>query len=304
MSQAQKIPFAASLQSFVQQKMEAHQQGLGQIYPCHVTEVNGAIVTVNFDIAVESTDSFPPVTMPIAESKYVRLPVQVGDQGIAVAASVRIGGISGLGSGLAPLVTPSNLGALVFVPIGNSGWTTSFPGVNITTNLHVDGNITSTTGGATGSITTATGQIITIQNGIVTNICPETPSSTDYINNSYFQSIIDDINSCTSCDQLQKAATDYIESLVNQQTAIEEQQASLAPALALLTAPTTPTAVITWITNYINDYLAPQLQPSVNYQTQLSETYAQTIELLSAIANAASKFTSCNIDLPPVPPIP
>lgn len=122
MSQAQKIPFAASLQSFVQQKMEAHQQGLGQIYPCHVTEVNGAIVTVNFDIATESTDSFPPVTCPVIGSIYIRVPIKVNDFGICISADVRLGGISGLGSGLAPLVTPSNLGALVFVPIGNSGW--------------------------------------------------------------------------------------------------------------------------------------------------------------------------------------
>jgi hypothetical protein len=310
---SQKIPLAISLANFTEQTVQEGLSGLGQVYPCTVKSVGldgsgNAVVTVNFEInPVSSTGTkitLPEVTMPIAESEYVRLPVQVGDKGIAVSASVRLGGITGLGTGLAPLSPASNLGALVFMPISNAKWTTSFPGVNITTNLHVDGNITSTTGGATGSITTTTGQIITIQNGAVTNICPETPSPTDYINKSYFQSIIDDINNCTSCDQLQKAATDYIKSLVDQQTAIEEQQASLAPALALLNAPTNPTAAVTWITNYINDYLAPQLEPSINYQTQLTETYSQIIELLSAIANAQSKFTSCSINLPPVPPLP
>ena len=65
--------------------------------------------------------------MPIAESRYVRLPVKVGDQGIAVAASVRIGGITGLGTGLAPLAPASNLGALVFLPVSNTAWTTLDP---------------------------------------------------------------------------------------------------------------------------------------------------------------------------------
>jgi len=133
---SQKIPLAVSLANFTEQSVQEGLSGLGQVYPCTVKSVgiDGAgntVVTVNFEInPVSSTGTkitLPEVTMPIAESKYVRLPVQVGDQGIAVAASVRIGGITGLGTGLAPLAPASNLGALVFLPVSNTAWTTLDP---------------------------------------------------------------------------------------------------------------------------------------------------------------------------------
>ena len=121
MSYGQKRPFARTINEFVDSSIKTANNGLGQILPCRVTEVNGAIVTVNFEIKA-GNQTFAPVTCPIAESTYVRLPVQVGDFGICISADVRLGGISGLGQGKAPLGKPSNLGALVFVPIGNTAW--------------------------------------------------------------------------------------------------------------------------------------------------------------------------------------
>ena len=132
---SQKVPFAVSISNFTQRKIDDNQQSLGQVLPCTVTEVNGAIVTVNFEVLTNVNGkelTFPPVTCPIAESTYVRLPVQVGDKGIVVAANTRLGGISGLGLGLAPLTNPSNLGGLVFMPIGNKDWESVDPNaVNI-----------------------------------------------------------------------------------------------------------------------------------------------------------------------------
>lgn len=195
MSQAQKIPFPSSLSQFLQQRIEANQQAAGQIYPCHVTEVNGAIVTVNFDVDAGRNTTLPAVTCPVIGSIYIRVPIQVGDFGICISASTRLGGVTGLGSGLAPLLNPSNLGGLVFVPIGNSGWITANigwgdnnsdavvlqsngfgtivtiapSGVTISGSLTTTGNVVTGTG-VTGSFTTYTGQIVTVQDGIVTNI--------------------------------------------------------------------------------------------------------------------------------------
>jgi len=129
---SQKAPFANSINNFTDRKMKDFQQGLGQVLPCRVTKVQGAIVTVNFEVLPDNKITLPPVTCPIAESTYVRLPVQVGDYGIVMAADTRLGGISGLGLGKAPLTHASNLGALVFMPIGNKNWTAVDPNaVNI-----------------------------------------------------------------------------------------------------------------------------------------------------------------------------
>jgi hypothetical protein len=130
---SQKIPLAISLGKYVKQEVYNGISNTGQVYPCTVLEVGldgegNSIVTVNFEVEpLSQTDSpltFPPVTMPIASSEYVRLPVKIGDTGIAVSASVRLGGISGLGipGSLAPVSAPSNLGALVFLPISSALW--------------------------------------------------------------------------------------------------------------------------------------------------------------------------------------
>ena len=86
--------------------------------PCRVTSVDGSIVTVAFE--VDPNEQLPEVTIPKAESPWIRMPTQVGDYGYTVPADAVLGGISGLGSGVAPLVQPFNLEALVFVPVSNS----------------------------------------------------------------------------------------------------------------------------------------------------------------------------------------
>lgn len=170
MGLSQKIPFAASLSNAIQTKIDENEQSSGQCYPCHVTEVNGSIVTINFEVIVPDGVTLPPVTCPIAESQYVRLPVQVGDKGIAIAANTRLGGISNLGLGYAPLINPSNLGGLVFMPIGDKKWFTvdgtylfmyGINGVELTT-INQDCKLTLTSTGITINLN---GGNLTINNG-------------------------------------------------------------------------------------------------------------------------------------------
>jgi hypothetical protein len=132
MSAEQKTPFAVSISNLIENKLGENQQAFGFQLPCRVVSVNGSIVTVNFEIDTGGEFTFPPVTCPIAQSTYVRLPVQVGDYGLCIAADARLGGVTGLGTGLAPLDLPFNLGALVYLPIGNKNWSSVDPNaVNI-----------------------------------------------------------------------------------------------------------------------------------------------------------------------------
>jgi len=121
MSAGQKTPFSVSMNNFVKQKVGDNQNIQGLILPCTVIAVEGSMVTVNFEL-LPSEFTFPQVTCPIAEPQYIRMPIQVGDTGVCISASTRLGGISGLGKGKAPLSNPSNLGGLIFVPIGNTNW--------------------------------------------------------------------------------------------------------------------------------------------------------------------------------------
>ena len=132
MSSAQKTPFAVSLSNYLETKLEQNNEGFGWQLPCIVRAVNGSMVTVAFQVDTGGELTFPEVTCPIAQSKYVRLPVQVNDLGMCISANARLGGVTGLGKGLAPLGLPFNLGALVYVPIGNTNWESVDPNaVNI-----------------------------------------------------------------------------------------------------------------------------------------------------------------------------
>lgn len=98
--------------------MEAIEQ-TGRALPCRVTEVHGSIVTVAFEVSGPWT--LQPLTLPKAESQWMRAPTQVGDFGITMPADTYLGGVSGLGGGVADLtVDYGNMTALVWVPIGST----------------------------------------------------------------------------------------------------------------------------------------------------------------------------------------
>jgi len=92
---------------------------LGRALPCRVVAVSGAIVTVAFEVNAAPW-TLPNITIPKAESPWVRMPTQVGDKGYTVPSDVYLGGNSGLGGGTATMAPVGNLSALVFVPVSNN----------------------------------------------------------------------------------------------------------------------------------------------------------------------------------------
>ncbi|MHB8388147.1 MAG: hypothetical protein ACYDBH_01040 [Acidobacteriaceae bacterium] len=98
----------------------------GLALPCHVVAVAGSIVTVSFD--VQGGGTIPNITIPKAESQYIRTPIQIGDKGVTIPADVILQTASGLGSTPADMTRSyGNLSTLMFVPLANK----SFPVVNV-----------------------------------------------------------------------------------------------------------------------------------------------------------------------------
>src|SRR6185437_6753134 len=126
MANHQRTPISRTLPLAAQRAALEEIEQRGYALTCHVTAVNGAIVTVAFDVT--SAAPIPACTMAIAGSEYIRLPIQAGCKGVAYPASVDISIETGLGPGnsLPDLsVMPANLSALQFVPCGNANWTPS-----------------------------------------------------------------------------------------------------------------------------------------------------------------------------------
>lgn len=95
-------------------------ENTGRALPCRVVKVSGSIVTVAFEVQ-NSPQSLPNITIPKAESPWIRMPTQVGDKGVTMPSDAYLGGVSGLGGGTATMTRRGNLSALVFVPVSNSG---------------------------------------------------------------------------------------------------------------------------------------------------------------------------------------
>jgi hypothetical protein len=125
-SNAQKFSFLAAWSNMAGTRIEDHTALEGRGLPCHVVEVKGAVVTVQFDI-LPGTAQFPEVTLPVAGFEYIRYPIRVGDKGVTATADVSLRGVSGLGTGLADLSRVPSLTALFFVPLGSADWSAADP---------------------------------------------------------------------------------------------------------------------------------------------------------------------------------
>lgn len=117
---AQKTPFARSMQRFVGNVARSATRILGQSVPATISEIAGPIVNVNYEV---TTAHLPgKVQMPVVGSRYWRPPYQQGEMGFTVSADYYLGGMSGLGGGVADLSQRANLATQAWLPIGNTSW--------------------------------------------------------------------------------------------------------------------------------------------------------------------------------------
>lgn len=123
MSTGQKTPIARTLNQFAENKVRGLLELTGKSLPASVVSRAGAVVTVKFEITSDYT--LQNITVPMIGSEYIRLPIQAGCLGWVMTADAYLGGVSGLGGGVADLSQRANLSMLVWSPIGNKNWTAS-----------------------------------------------------------------------------------------------------------------------------------------------------------------------------------
>ncbi|HHT5687641.1 TPA: hypothetical protein ACTZGC_001721 [Raoultella ornithinolytica] len=117
----QRLNFAKSMNNFAEEKIAEAMQLVGKVLPATIVSQSGKMVTVSFSLT-NIPFTLPQVTIPLFGPQYVRYPMQPGDRGIVIPADTYIGGMSGLGGGVADLTQPANLSALVYLPISHTEW--------------------------------------------------------------------------------------------------------------------------------------------------------------------------------------
>lgn len=120
MTNALKTPFTTNIQKFGAKKTNDALQLEGKELPAAIESTANNMVTASFQVT--GYGALPQVTVGVAMSRYVRVPLRTGDTGVLRAADAVLGGITGQGTGTASNVKPGNLGALVFEHVSNTSW--------------------------------------------------------------------------------------------------------------------------------------------------------------------------------------
>ena len=124
------------------------------------------------------------------------------------------------------------------------------------------------------------------------------PQGSSIINTSQYESMTERIESVKSCEQLQQVGAEIIASLNAETAAITAQFDKVFPLVALLTAPTSPDAVIDWIKGLIDNLITPLAKPAITYPTQIAARTVAITDLIDALNKKASEFQECSITLP------
>jgi hypothetical protein len=117
----QKTPLYTSLTRHGRREINTALELTGKALPASIVTMMGSIATIKFELT-NIPFTLPNVTVPIAGSEYIRLPLQAGCKGVVFPADARLGAVSGLGGTSTDLSTTGNLSALVFFPLGNKGF--------------------------------------------------------------------------------------------------------------------------------------------------------------------------------------
>lgn len=118
------------------------------------------------------------------------------------------------------------------------------------------------------------------------------------VNTAYFAALTAQVNAASSCAELQVVAASALGSANTALASCSAQLATITPMLALLAVPAAnPTAIVTWISSLISEYLTPQLIPATTLALQVTEMTAAIVTLTAAIESAASKFPGCTVSV-------
>lgn len=113
---AQKRLQSRDLHQFGDKKSQDWLQRTPKGVPCTVVSVSAGMATVK--LAMNSAPfTLPNVTVPQSQSLYFREPTQAGDEGYLDNSDYYLGGVSGLGGGVADLTPRGNLTTGIFRPI-------------------------------------------------------------------------------------------------------------------------------------------------------------------------------------------
>jgi hypothetical protein len=117
-----KHPFVNTIAAAMRARVADAFHLLGKCLPVAITKAAGGnFFTVGFQVT-DPVFTFPQLTVPLASSEFIRLPLQPNAPGIVVALDATNAQITGTSTGTADLTRPGNLESLVLLPVANKNF--------------------------------------------------------------------------------------------------------------------------------------------------------------------------------------
>lgn len=115
----------------------------------------------------------------------------------------------------------------------------------------------------------------------------------------YLDSLIDSVDEINTCEVLQEVYNDVFRFITDQLSSLQGQGESFAILQKLLEIPQSIDDVLTWVQDFIQEYLSKVLGPLVKIQADIALLTAKLLQFQDKIRDKLNSIPSCRIDFTP-----
>ena len=115
----------------------------------------------------------------------------------------------------------------------------------------------------------------------------------------YLDTLIESVDEIDTCGMLQEVYNDVFKFIAEQLTSLQIQGESFSVLQKLLEIPKTIDDVLTWVQDFIQEYLAKVLSPALKIQADIAILTAKLLYLQDKIRDKLDSLPACKIDFTP-----
>lgn len=115
----------------------------------------------------------------------------------------------------------------------------------------------------------------------------------------YLDTLIDSVDEIDTCEMLQEVYNDVFKFITEQLSSLQGQGESFAILQKLLEIPKSIDDVLTWVQDFIQEYLAKVLSPLIKIQADIAILTAKLLQLQDKIRDKLNSIPACKINFTP-----
>lgn len=115
----------------------------------------------------------------------------------------------------------------------------------------------------------------------------------------YLDALIESVDDIDTCEMLQEVYNDIFKFIADQLSSLQVQGESFSVLQKLLEIPDSIEKVVTWVQDFIQEYLAKVLSPVMKIQADIAILTAKLLYLQDKIREKLNSLPACKIDFTP-----